>query len=371
MRVVFINCFDTYQHRVNLLSAYFRSLGWGVTKLCSDFSHRSKSTISPQTDDCVYLPAKPYRKNLSAARMQSHYDFAQKCKDWLNQIDETPDLLWVLLPPNSLAKVCAYYKKEHSGVKLIFDLIDLWPETFPAGNIKWLPPFYVWRQLRDRYLPQADHVVTECRLYRKRLDLCEADTTTIYMCQQSSYSEYDSTLNLTPEHISLCYLGSVNHIIDINAIASLIAQFKQKVPVKLHIIGSGERLERLVETASAAGAEINCHGVIYDNAEKQKIFDQCDFGLNMMKSSVCVGLTMKSVDYFAGGLPVLNSIPGDTWDLLNQYQAGINWRVGESLDLSTFDRSAMGKNARRLFECELGTERLWLRINQVLKRIEL
>lgn len=370
MKVVVINCFDTYQHRVDFLSTFFHTKGWSVTKLTSDFSHRTKSTIDQPKMDCIYLPAKPYQKNLSIARIRSHHGFAQDCKRWLDHQSKVPDLLWVLLPPNSLAKVCAQYKREHSGVKLIFDLIDLWPETFPMGGVKWLPPFYAWRQLRDQFLPEADHVVTECHLFQRRLGLEATGSSTIYMCQQNA-DEYKSHPNPTKDHLSLCYLGSVNHIIDIDAIASLISQLKRTVPVKLHIIGSGEKLEGLVEAASAAGAEIECHGVIYDRAEKQRIFDQCHFGLNMMKSSVCVGLTMKSVDYLAGGLPLLNTIPGDTWELVHQYHAGLNWHAGEQIDLSAVDRTAMGENARRLFECELSDEQLYQRIEAVIGQVGL
>ena len=44
----------------------------------------------------------------------------------------------------------------------------------------------------------------------------------------------------------------------------------------------------------------------------------------MMKSTVEVGLTMKSVSYFQLGLPIINNIKGDTWNLIKEYDAGIN-----------------------------------------------
>ena len=43
-----------------------------------------------------------------------------------------------------------------------------------------------------------------------------------------------------------------------------------------------------------------------------------------MKESVRVGLTMKSVDYFCYGLPLINNIQGDTWKLIRQYGIGVN-----------------------------------------------
>ena len=43
-----------------------------------------------------------------------------------------------------------------------------------------------------------------------------------------------------------------------------------------------------------------------------------------MKNSVFVGLTMKSMDYFEGGLPIINNIHGDTWDMIDENGIGVN-----------------------------------------------
>lgn len=44
----------------------------------------------------------------------------------------------------------------------------------------------------------------------------------------------------------------------------------------------------------------------------------------MMKPEVTVGLTMKSVEYLYWGLPLLNTIGGDTWRFIEESQAGFN-----------------------------------------------
>jgi len=43
-----------------------------------------------------------------------------------------------------------------------------------------------------------------------------------------------------------------------------------------------------------------------------------------MNDQVFVGLTTKSIDYAGCGLPLLNTISGDTWTLVEQYGAGFN-----------------------------------------------
>lgn len=43
-----------------------------------------------------------------------------------------------------------------------------------------------------------------------------------------------------------------------------------------------------------------------------------------MKSTVCVGVTMKSIDYFQFGLPIINNIPHDTEKIVREYKCGYN-----------------------------------------------
>ena len=55
-----------------------------------------------------------------------------------------------------------------------------------------------------------------------------------------------------------------------------------------------------------------------------------------MKNTVCVGLTMKSLDYLRAGLPIINNIKGDTWEFVNKYNIGVNiddTKLKESLEL--------------------------------------
>ena len=63
---------------------------------------------------------------------------------------------------------------------------------------------------------------------------------------------------------------------------------------------------------------------MYDPVQKQEIFDQCNYGFNVMKSSVVVGLTMKSLDYMCAGLPIINTIKGDTKDFCEEWDIGFN-----------------------------------------------
>jgi glycosyltransferase involved in cell wall biosynthesis len=322
MKVVIVNCFDTYEDRVDLVHDFFKEQGYEVTVIPSDFRHFKKVHREEPKEDFIFVNSKPYYKNLSVARLFSHYRYAGDAFKIVEEIK--PDLLYTFVPPNSLAKFAARYKQKHTEVKLILDLIDLWPETMPIGKAKKLPPFTFWGTMRDKSLKYADLVITECDLYQSVLGdaLNGVNTETVYLATREI--NVVSNPQLSDVEIHLAYLGSINNIIDIPKIKEIVETIKKVKPVTLHIIGDGESKQELIDAAKAGGATVEYHGKIYDSQEKQDIFDRCHFGLNIMKNSVCIGLTMKSIDYFQHGIPIINNIPADTAEIVEKYKIGYN-----------------------------------------------
>lgn len=318
--VVIVNCFETLDHRVELLRRYFVKQGKRVHVITSDWEHFHKRVRRDCSKGYELIHVRPYNRNLSVDRLISHHYFAQEVNRRLEEI--SPKMIWSFVPPNSLAKSTALYKQSHPEVKLVMDLLDMWPETMPISGFKTLPPFSLWRDLRNEYVGQADAVVTECNLFQKPLEgKCAPEKMhTLYLARD--WTDASGTVNLPADSISLCYLGSINNIIDIDCIEKIIRAID--APVNLHIIGEGEKRKALIDQATAAGANVIFHGKIYDRARKQEIMDQCHAGLNIMKKSVFVGLTMKSMDYFECGIPIINNIKGDTWQFVDEYGIGVN-----------------------------------------------
>lgn len=322
MKAVIVNCFDTYEDRIDLIHKFLKDKCYDVTVIQSDFRHFKKKHRTESKQDFIFVKSKPYYKNMSVSRLSSHYIYA---KDAFKLVEEiNPDLLYVIVPPNSLAKFGARYKRKHDNVKLIFDLIDLWPETMPVGKVKKFPPFMFWRLMRDNSLKYADVVVTECNLYKETLKnvLKGIKTETLYLAKREI--KIESHPKVSAHEIHLCYLGSINNIIDIPKIKTIIKSIHEIKPTTLHIIGDGERKDVLIEGIKNTGAKVKYYGKVYDPQKKQDIFDTCHFGLNIMKDNVCVGLTMKSIDYFQHGLPILNNIQADTKDIVEKYKIGFN-----------------------------------------------
>ncbi|WP_297567559.1 glycosyltransferase [uncultured Faecalibaculum sp.] len=317
---VAIVCFnDTFFDRVRLLKKYYLSKGYDVTVISSDFSHRKKQRISALDGADTLIETPPYYKNLSFRRLYSHHCFSQRAEKLMEELK--PDIIHSMVPANSLCKTMTHYKKKHPGTKLYFDINDLWPEALPIRNFEWLPVFTLWKRMRDRNLPAADHVFVECELFLEGLKQNREYTVLHFARSQEPMTMH---VKLDPKAVDLVYLGSINNIIDINLIRQITEATVKIKPTRFHIIGEGETKDRLIAELKTTGAEVIDHGILFDPEDKQRVFDHCHYGLNIVKPNVMVGLTMKSLDYMIGGLPMLNSIGGDTEKLVADYDLGFN-----------------------------------------------
>lgn len=350
---LFISCSEHYHHRFCVVDEFLRSCGYETTYITSDFDHTSKSPFVCQVPGCVQIHALPYKKNLSIARIVSHFLFARDICRYLEKQKEKPDLIIALLPPNFLAHFLARYKKQHPNVKLIFDIFDMWPETFPSNKLGMVLVsfFRVWAWLRDHSLPKADWVITECEYFRRRLGLREEKASTVYLCLDPADIKLE-TVHLREDAWDLCYLGAINNVIGILEISDLIRNLTKTKPVTLHVIGAGERQQEFMDSVKAAGGDVQYYGTVFDQDKKQAIINQCHFGLNVINGNACIGLTMKSVDYFRCGLPVINNVPADTTDLIHVYRAGVQLDadgIGELVNMTVAENLQMRKNVTRLF----------------------
>ena len=338
MNIVFINSSDTFEKRVDLIYDVLKKQNHNIKVIASDYMHIEKKKRKCDKEDYILLPAVAYKRNISFMRLYSHYKFAKDAYRHIKNWDI--DLLYIVVPPNSQAAFAKRFKKRNPQVKIVMDIIDLWPESLPTKLTQYFP-FTLWCDVRNRNLKYADKIITECDLYQEvlRKYLRNKDVKTIYWAH-SNNKVIEMNLKLSQEEVHLCYLGSINNIIDIPQIIEIIQTIRKVKPVVLKIVGDGEKRQELIEEAREAGAEVFYYGKIYDSIEKQKIFDSCHYGLNIMKDTVCVGLSMKSIDYFESGLPIINNLRGDTEKLVDNRRIGINWRNQDEVWLLQYDISS-------------------------------
>ena len=334
-KAVIVTPFDNYSYnvRIKFVEEYLQKIGYNVKILSSDFDHRNKEKYQNNLKGLELLKVPEYRRNLSLSRIQSHRIFARKSVKRALQLQ--PDLLYVSGPPNFLFKYFATNKSSFKGTKLIFELGDMWPETMPINGKKktlFKFPMKIWASLRDKYIAKADFTIFECDLFKELVNtnIKEIKGGTIYLCKDGTTMELPKE-QISNECIELVYVGSINNIIDVDLIVEISKKIAVKKKTIVHIIGDGEQRQDLISELSGKNIEVNYHGIVYDEVEKSKIYSRCSFAFNIMKETVCVGLTMKSIDYFEAGLPLINNISGDTHDLV------VNNRCGYNVDRKNLD----------------------------------
>lgn len=353
MKVLFISCFDYYSTRIKGLIEYYQSKGYEVKYLITDFNHFSKSKYTVDYGCSKQIPVLPYVKNISFRRLISHYIFSRKVLKEIKK--EQPDLIYSVIPPNSLVKHLGLYRKKHENIKLILDIYDTWPESFPINN----PNFFVkigfklWADIRDRYINFADLLIAVSAsakdiLYKKYKINTKVMMPTIMLGKMPNYSFS------IKDSISFCYLGHVNYITDLELGLDILSGVAQKKSVELHIIGEGQNRDIWVEQLTQHGIKVICHGVIFDDDKKREIFEQCDLGLNIPRPEIKSTMALKSVEYMRYGLPFINSGLGDNEELIRKYNMGINVKDGNVVDkilaLTGDELSIMHHNTVKCYE---------------------
>lgn len=325
-KLFIISCFDEYQSRNKFVEQYFVEQGYQVKTFISNFHHQKKEFLKAAPRDNVELiHTVAYSRNFSFARIKNHYLFAKKVANIVKA--EKPDVVYANIPPNFVSWYLGKCRKRGFVQKLIFDVYDMWPETMTFGKSSLLLklPFKLWSFIRNKNINYADLTITACQLHEKILEKQGVENLkTLHLLKEKKLSVDVIPKDYDLSEIKLCYLGSANNIIDIDMICKVISEIKKYKNVHLSFIGSGENKDYFLQRVKEAGCGVTDYAAIYDDNEKEKILLQCHFGLNIMKPQVCVGLTLKSLEYFSCALPIINTIPCDTENLISYYGAGIN-----------------------------------------------
>ena len=353
----FISSTNHYNVRTGKFVNYYVKKGYDVIYVTSDFDHMTKKRYCfNEYKNSKQLHVISYKKNLSISRILSHLMFSYKTFYML--LACKPELVYVEVPNNSLVKSSAKYKKINNA-EIIVDVFDMWPESMPVKTknmiVNW--GFDIWRNFRNKNLKFADQIWIECDYYRELLSAQKINLPMETKYLKLKNAETSIEMKVSEEEIDLCYLGSINNIIDISLIEKIVSEFAKNKRTRIHIIGDGERKDEFLDILKKNSIEIIDHGKVYEIDKLQEIFDQCWFGINVLREDLAIGITMKSISYFRGGLPIINTVQGDTSRFVEECNIGINVDrhdvkscVLRILNITKDDLACMKNNTRNLFE---------------------
>lgn len=317
-----VSATNHYRERAKYVINDYKNV-YKIIYITSDFAHVAKQRFVCEVENSVQIHVPAYHKNLSINRILSHIIFSYKVF-WL-MIKLNPSKVYLEIPNNTLVISGVIYKKIFK-CDLVLDIFDMWPESFPnkSNNALFKIGMNGWRWTRNSGLIYADEIWIECDYYRELLKAqgVTHDMKTYYLKSQAVPAMI--VPNIDESKIELCYVGSVNNIVDLDLIVKLLDCIAKRKQVILHLVGTGETVELLAKRLEEKKVQVICYGIVYEQELLQKIFDKCSFGINLIKEDLAIGITMKSITYLSGGVPLINTVQGDTREFIENNGIGIN-----------------------------------------------
>jgi len=226
--------------------------------------------------------------------------------------------------------------------------MDAWPENFARVVPRWmLAPL---RAKARRIYRSAQGVSAVAARY---LDLAKSYGAQCPMHLAYHGIELPERKQDRPafsEPFRLVYAGTMGASYDLETVIDAVREMSG---VELDLAGSGPK-EAALRARAAGCARIRFHGY-FGEAELQALLAQADAGLVPMFDDSCVGVPYKLADYVAAGLPVVNTLHGETERLLAEHDAGVTCAAGDVrafsmavADLRARDAAALRAGARAL-----------------------
>ena len=325
--------------------------GFDVTFFTSKFDHllktdKLKPNIAGINFNFIYEPG--YSKNVTIERLFSHVIFS-----WLLLVrifftvifKGRPGSVYCAIPHN-LAAVLVGTITRIFRIKFVVDVHDTWPENIlSVYQLKrWQKPiFYSWKLLADIAISMADTVVVESINYAERANtvrrrLRQKPAMAIYLGGDINYyQEVVSKIQLPPGIEEGCpkfvYAGSLGVNYDLDIVIETFCRLIPEYPdARLVFLGGGERESLLRTLAEGLNGNIWFSGFI-DHADLVALLRQMDYGLNSFATGGNVAYSYKLNDYLLAGLPVINSLSGESRELIRRHHMGFNYEAGNSNEL--------------------------------------
>lgn len=323
-KCVCISCFDYYSTRMESLIGFLEKEGFEITYFYADYDHFTKRKNENTYKYGKSIKVMEYKKNLSFQRLYSHYEFSKKIGKQIRIIK--PDFIYCVIPPNYLLRELSGYKKKKPNTKLVYDVYDLWPQSFPYSKKSKLLsiPFSFWGKLRSKNIAVSDLILCVSEQGRT-LVLPEANNTPVKILKPVIAAGEMPEYVPSTDKLSFCYLGMVNHITDMDLGEKLLSRLAEIKPTVLHIIGEGQNLDEFVQRLKRRNVDVICHGCIFDRAKKNDIFSKCNMGLNIPRDEIDSTMSLKAVEYICAGLPFINNAKGDIRKIVQEDNVGINY----------------------------------------------
>lgn len=340
-------------YRSTFLAEALAKNGHEVTWWVSNFEHRSKKVRPDAPNDITIsrgfklrvIPSTPYQGNISIDRIRYERIFMRAVLQRIRFGGDRADVV-ILGEPALFNSDISKHIAPAAHARLIIDVLDLWPELLAIALPTWLrrwhrqilAPLY-WR--RARFLRRADGFLAASTDYLALAQECAPGCpgeVVYWGFDLEKFQLARSALIALPldglpikslGEIWAIYAGTLGENYDLPTILRCAERIQELGhPIRILLAGDGP-LRPLVE---ATIREKKLHSITYlgrlDVDVLCRLYAQCDLALSTYVANSTVSMPIKAYDYFAAGLPQVNSLGRDLGELIRRHQLGLQYEPG-------------------------------------------
>ncbi|MEE8170133.1 MAG: glycosyltransferase family 4 protein [Phycisphaerae bacterium] len=332
------------------LARMLRDAGHDVTWWTSSFSHRFKRPLNHEAIRAAcsnerlhvrFIETPHYQRNVSLRRLRSHRVLARRFLRAARAAPAAPDVIVVSNPPPDLAAAAARIAQD-SGARLIIDVQDIWVDNFrrlmpaalrPAAAVILRP----WVSANRRAYAAADAVVGVAPGYADEpLRFGRSDYRRVVVPLGVELAEFDRAASAgrsllpkkQPGEIRAIYSGSYSQAYDVLTVARIAVELT-RARQDVHFVFSGRGdLEPELRAIVADQPRISYLGFA-PFEDWAATLRTCDIGWNAIRPENLILLPNKIFYYWAAGLALLNSIPGECARLVAETNSGLSYACGD------------------------------------------
>jgi glycosyltransferase involved in cell wall biosynthesis len=324
--------------------------GASVCQFVSAFDHSTKRQrkVASFAWRIVKVFEPGYNRNVSYRRVLSHivFDlliFFYFIRESLRS--GVPDTIFSVVPHNGAACVAGLFAKAIHA-KFIVDIHDTWPESILS--IAKMNPVKrviccVWKACADFVFRCADDVFGESMKYAERADTIRSrmrlsNARAIYISGDPTYYRSIKPIEVFPLEVHganffLTYAGTLGENYDLDCILDAFIAFQDEFhDVGLLFLGSGERESHIRSRLSSCSLKAWVSGMI-PHRTLLSYLKASHVGLNCFKPAGNVAYSYKLNDYLLAGVPVINSLIGESAEIILTHELGVNYFSGDSSSL--------------------------------------
>jgi glycosyltransferase involved in cell wall biosynthesis len=342
---------------------FLQSKGYQVFFLTTDFEHQRKIWISEMPDGFIKLKSViSYKKNISIRRLLNHLIVAISFVRYTIQTPKKPSTIIVSYPTMLLCLAVVMYAK-YNRIKVIVDIRDKWPDIFiPYKPLRFvLFPLYL---IKSYIMKNSICIAISPDYYRWAVGANTVLEPYILPLSNSNQN-FDVTRTLSyNKPLVLVFSGTLGLTYSLDSILELHdLLILEGINFRIDICGDGPervKFERQFEERKF----INYLGWINEE-ELREVLNRAHIGLMFYRPHSPQGWPNKLIEYLSNGLPIINTLKGETWDLIAEKKLGINIEVSDLKSGSVFlknllhDSSAyrnITENCKKCFENQFSVD---------------